>query len=168
MAGYGGRKKPSEGVVQQLYAKAFVLEDQSAVRFVFVTMDLIGVLRELRDSVAREVEEKYRLPPAHLLLNASHTHCGPEYRPREGREKEAQDYRAKLEKSLVKVVGKALENLEPADVSYARARCGFAMNRRKNYSLPSGDPLANRAPTFDGPVDHEVPVLWITDAEGET
>jgi neutral ceramidase len=84
MAGYGGRKKPSEGIVQQLYAKAIALEDQSAVRFVFVTMDLISVLRELRDSVAREVEEKFRLPPTHLLLNASHTHCGPEYRPRTG------------------------------------------------------------------------------------
>jgi hypothetical protein len=167
MAGYGGRKKPSGGVVQQLHAKALALEDPSAVRFVVVTMDLIGVLRELRDSVAREVEEKLKLPPAYLLLNGSHTHCGPEYRPRKGREKEAQDYRAMLEKSLVKVIGEALDDLEPANVSYARARCGFAMNRRKNYSLSSGDPLVNRAPTFDGPVDHEVPVLWITDAEGE-
>jgi hypothetical protein len=41
------------------------------------------------------------------------------------------------------------------------------MNRRKNFSLPSSDRLTNRAPTFDGPVDHEVPVLWITDAEGK-
>ena len=46
MAGYGGRKKPSDGVIQDLYAKALALEDQSGVRFVFVTMNLIGVLRE--------------------------------------------------------------------------------------------------------------------------
>jgi len=91
MAGYGGRKKPSDGVVQDLYAKALALEDQSGVRFVFVTMDLIGVLRGVRDSVARKVEEDFKLPPAYLLLNASHTHCGPEYRPRKGREKEAHD-----------------------------------------------------------------------------
>ena len=167
MAGYGGRKKPSAGVVQDLYAKALALEDQSGVRFVLVTMDLIGVLRGVRDSVAQRVEEKFELPPACLLLNASHTHCGPEYRPRQGREKEAHDYRAKLEKSLVKVVGESLEKLKAADVSYARGRCGFAMNRRKSFSLPADDPLAKRAPTFDGPVDHEVPVLWITDAEGE-
>jgi hypothetical protein len=167
MAGYGGRKKPSEGVVQDLYAKALALEDQSGVHFVIVTMDLIGVRRDVRDSVARKVEEEFKLPPAHLLLNASHTHCGPEYRPRKGREKEAHDYKAKLEKSLVKVVGESLEKLDAVNVSYARSRCGFAMNRRNNFSLPSDDPLANRAPTFDGPVDHEVPVLWITDAEDE-
>lgn len=168
MAGYAARKKPSDGVVQDLYAKALALEDPSGERFVIVTMDLIGVLRGVRDSVARKVEEGFKLPPAHLLLNASHTHCGPEYRPRNGREKEANDYRAKLEKSIVKVVGEALDNLDTANLSFARARCGFAMNRRKNYSLDAADPLAKRAPTFDGPVDHEVPVLWITDAKGDT
>ena len=55
MAGYGGRKKPSEGVVQDLYAKALALENQSGVRFVFVTMDLIGVLRGVRESAAISV-----------------------------------------------------------------------------------------------------------------
>jgi len=77
MAGYAARNKPSEGVAQDLFAKALALEDGQGGRLVIVTMDLIGIPRIMRDQVAKEVEAKHRLPPHALLLNASHTHCGP-------------------------------------------------------------------------------------------
>lgn len=161
MAGYAGRKKPSEGVAQPLFAKALALEDAAGSKFAIVTLDLIGVRRDVRDKVAKECQEKFGLPPERLLLNASHTHCGPEYRPRAGREAEAIAYQARIEQTMVTLVGKALENRQPARLAYAKGRCGFAMNRRRNYALSPEDPLANRAPTFDGPVDHEVPVLAV-------
>src|SRR5258708_7869251 len=40
MAGYAARKNPAEGKVQDLFAKALALEDETGGRFVFVTMDL--------------------------------------------------------------------------------------------------------------------------------
>jgi hypothetical protein len=61
----------------------------------------------------------------------------------------------------VTLVGDALKARQPARAAFARARAGFAMNRRVNYALPPDDPNAKRAPTFDGPVDHDVPVLAI-------
>jgi hypothetical protein len=97
-----------------------------------------------------------------LLLNASHTHCGPEYRPRPGREAEAKQYQAKLESTLVEVIGRALGDLRPARLCYAQARCGFAMNRR----LPTPAGYQNR-PNSAGPVDHDVPVLAVYDASGK-
>ncbi len=162
MAGYAARKKPSEGVTQDLFAKALALEDDQGNRAVIVTMDLIGVLTVLRENVEQAVEEKYELPPAALLLSASHTHCGPEYRQRDGREEEARAYQEFLEETLVALVGRAIEEMAPAKLAYSRARAGFAMNRR----LPTERGYRNR-PNPDGPVDHEVPVLIVNDAEGE-
>jgi neutral ceramidase len=166
MAGYGARKKPSEGTTQDLFAKALALEDEEGRRAVIVTMDLIGVLVSLRDAVEKQAHEQHQLPPEALLLAASHTHCGPEYRERKDREEEARNYHKFLEETLVRLIGESLASLAPAKLTYNHARAGFAMNRRRNYLLPDDDVNHNKAPNPDGPVDHDVPVLAVTDAEG--
>ncbi|MDH4475936.1 MAG: neutral/alkaline non-lysosomal ceramidase N-terminal domain-containing protein [Verrucomicrobiaceae bacterium] len=162
MAGYASRKKPAEGKVQELYAKALALEDVAGKRFVFVTLDLIGILPRLRMRMEEKVQNAYGLPPESILLNASHTHSGPEYRVEKGREKEAREYTAFLEERLMKVIGDALTDLKPAAVSWSHSRCGFAMNRR----LPSPTGYQN-SPNPEGPVDHEVPVLQVVSPEGQ-
>ena len=153
MAGYAGRKEPAEGTEQELFGKAIAIEDKEGHRVVFVTLDLIGVIAELRTEVAKQVQEKYELPPHALLMNASHTHCGPAY----GRE-DAQEYFAFLTTTLVDLVGQSIERLQPANLSYSLARCSVAMNRR----TPSEDGFRNH-PNPDGPVDHTVPVLSVRD-----
>jgi hypothetical protein len=150
-----------------LFAKALALEGDDGAPFVVVTTDLIGIRRNVRDTVAARCRSEFYLPPERLLLNASHTHCGPEYRPRTGREAEAEKYQRFLEQTLLRLVGEALANRRPAVIAYARARCGFAMNRRRNYALSAEDIHAKRAPTYDGPVDHDVPVLTVRDEGGE-
>jgi len=157
MAGYGGRKEPAEGTEQDLFAKALAIEDRDGARVVIVTMDLIGVIERLRTAVAEKVQEKYELAPQALVMNASHTHCGPAY----GRE-EAADYLSALTQKLVDLVGQSLERLEPASLSYGHARCGFAMNRR----TPTENGYRNH-PNPNGPVDHTVPVLRVDSPEGE-
>ncbi|MBM3862316.1 MAG: hypothetical protein FJ395_22055 [Verrucomicrobia bacterium] len=102
--------------------------------------------------------ERYKVPPQFLVMNASHTHCGPEYR---GSKPEAPKYHAFLEERLPRLVGEALSKLAPAKLLYAHARCGFAMNRRRNYSLAPTDPNSKIAPNPDGVVDHNVPVLMV-------
>ncbi len=157
MAGYAGRKEPAEGTQQDLFAKALALEDSQGNRAVFITLDLIGVLEELRAAVAAELAEKHKLPNEALLMNASHTHCGPAY----GRD-DARDYFASLKQAVIGVANQALERLEPATLSYCVARCGFAMNRR----TPTADGFRNH-PNPNGPVDHSVPVLRVGAADGE-
>ena len=157
MRGYAARKKPAEGTEQDLFAKALAIEDGNGQRVVLLTMDLIGVLGPLRKDVAGEVQSKYELPDHALLMNASHTHCGPAY----GRD-EAKPYFNKLSDTLVRLVGRALESLEPAKLTYGHARCGLAMNRR----TPTKDGYRNH-PNPDGPVDHSVPVLSVQDPEGQ-
>lgn len=166
MAGYAARDKPSEGTAQDLYVKALAIEDAAGARLVMVTCDLIGIPRQLRDDLEVRVMEDYSLPPDALLLNASHTHCGPELRASKAsiyglgadRVAQAREYLQILEEKIVSVIGQALDRLEPAQLDYCYARCGFAMNRR----LPVDGTFRN-SPNPDGPVDHSVPVLVVRD-----
>ena len=174
MAGYAARKKPAEGKVQDLFAKALALEDEQGNRLVFVTLDLIGVPQSVRHVVAERAEKEFKLPPANLVMNASHTHSGPSFRGSQPTEKDLEDpkikdaweYTQKLEEDIVRIIGKALAEMQPARITWNKARCGFAMNRRRDYTLPADHPNANKAPNPDGLVDHEVPALRIESPDG--
>jgi len=174
MAGYASRKKPAEGVVQDLFAKALALEDEQGGRVVFVTLDLIGVPQALRHAVAERVNARFQLPPANLVLNASHTHCGPSLRTApvvEGQPGAEQGvdslaYTRGLEEALVELIGRALSQRDPARLTWNKARCGFAMNRRRDYTLPADHPNAQKVPNPDGVVDHEVPALRVEAQDG--
>ncbi len=174
MAGYAARKKPAEGKVQDLFAKALALEDEQGGRLVFVTLDLIGVPQLMRHAVAQRAEREFGLPLAHLVLNASHTHSGPSLRTtpltdadkNNPKAKDAWDYTQKLQNDLVALIGKALAAMQPARLTWNKARCGFAMNRRRDYTLPPGHPNADKAPNPNGPVDHQVPALRIEAPDG--
>lgn len=171
MAGYGAREEPSEGTLQDLHAKAIALEDGSGTRFVAVGVEILAISRPLHEAVTEACEERYDLPPSHLLLNASHTHCGPVYRERktevfsldDEERAQARAYAERLEESLVDVVGRALEELSPASITYSHARCGIAMNRR----IPLEEGIGFQ-PYPDGPVDHDVPVLAVESPDGGT
>lgn len=168
LAGFGSRKTPAEGKATDLFAKALALQDAQGTRLVIVTMDLIGVPRPLREQLAERVEKSLRLPAASLLINASHTHCGPELRMTPSdleevspkRRKQTTAYCRQLGDSLFRLVERALDALQPATLHYSFARAGFAMNRRLKNPAAAGDPVLNH-PNPAGPVDHQVPVLQV-------
>jgi neutral ceramidase len=171
MAGYAARNKPSEGKVHDLHAKALALEDPAGTRFVIVAVDLIGFPRDFRDAVEKEVGTRYGLRPEALLLNASHTHSGPEIR--DWRATQAWDlppeqialgrkYADTLQSKLIDLVGRALQDLSPAQLSYVHGRAGAAMNRRSQTA--QGYTIFSNA---DGPVDHDVPVLVVNTPDGK-
>lgn len=171
MAGYASRKKPAEGADMDLFAKALVLEDAAGTRLAIITADLVSVPRTLRLATAAAVEKAHGIPPERLLINVSHTHCGPELRPWRTyatdapprRKREAEEYGARLAETFTRLVGEALEKRVEATADYVHSRCGFAMNRRR----PDGKGGFSNAPNPDGPVDHRVPVLHLRAAGAE-
>ena len=54
MAGYASRDRPADGKVTELYSKAMVFELANQTRAVIVTLDLVGIDRELRPVVDDE------------------------------------------------------------------------------------------------------------------
>jgi neutral ceramidase len=168
MAGYASRTAPAEGADTELFAKALVIEDAGGERLALVTLDLVSVPRSVRLAVADRVAKEHGIAPERLVLNASHTHCGPELRvwrtsktdDADRRTVEAATYCTELENTLVRLVGEAFAQRVPVEAAYSQARCGFAMNRR----TPTATGFKN-FPNPAGPVDHRVPVLRLRTAE---
>ena len=170
MAGYASRTKPSEGVIQELYAKALALEDHSGKRAVLVTSDLLGFPAAVSHNIAERVERQHHLERARLLLSSSHTHGGPVigktlglmYPMNSQQWADVEAYTSDLEDKIVKLVGAALKSLQPARLGFGHGEAGFAMNRRArtNEEIAIG---VNK----EGPVDHDVPVLRVDDKHGK-
>ncbi|GIX03608.1 MAG: hypothetical protein KatS3mg113_0614 [Planctomycetaceae bacterium] len=164
MAGYAARNKPSEGVAQELFARGVAFVDPQGNRLVSISLDLIGVPRWLRLELNDLLQQRYGLSPQQWIVNASHTHCGPELRlqyveegsPSAERQAQVERYQQLLKTTIVELVGQCLEHLQPVHVGFSFARCGFAMNRRHPGAQ---EPTLNPYP--DGPVDHQVPVLRV-------
>jgi hypothetical protein len=170
MAGYASRRKASEGVIQELYAKALALEDHSGKRVVLVTTDLLGFPAVVSHNVAERAEKQYHLTRAQLLLSSSHTHGGPVvdktlgimYPMNSQQWADVDAYTSELEDKIVKLVGASLKSLRPARLGFGHGEAGFAMNRRARTSeeMVIG---VNK----EGPVDHDVPVLRVDDKHGK-
>ncbi|MEX2304377.1 MAG: neutral/alkaline non-lysosomal ceramidase N-terminal domain-containing protein [Bryobacterales bacterium] len=170
MAGYGNRDKPSQGVAQELHAKALAIEDPSGSRVVIVTSDLIGFVNGVSEAIACQARERFELPRERLVLSSSHTHTGPtlgnslrvmyDFTPEQS--KAVEDYTQYLQEQVVEVIGKAIANLAPSRLTFHRGQAGFAMNRRQQ--TPDGVKLAMNP---KGPVDHDVPVLRVSSMDGK-
>src|SRR3954447_2739082 len=137
LAGYGMRTRPSTGVLQDIHAKALVLEDETGAKTVLVTSDLLGFIKEVSDPIAERVRKKYGIPRERLALTASHTHSGPvignmlrpAYPLTPGQDEIINRYTAHLEDMVVDVIGRAVGNMTPAQVSFGQGFAGFAVNR---------------------------------------
>lgn len=175
MAGYGGRDKPAEGKLTDLWCKALVLEDAAGQRAALVTFDLVGIDRGISQRVCQALHEKYGLQRANIVLCASHTHCGPAVGRNlaplhylivdPAQQKLIDEYTESLEQKLVAVVGEAIGQLAPRRVVWGSGRATYAVNRRNN---PEAKVVELRAAgQLKGPFDHDVPVLAVRDEAGQ-
>ena len=106
-------------------------------------------------------------------MSASHTHCGPALRnslydayPLTDEQRGLiEKYSQQLETKLVQVVSDALATLSPAQVTANEGETNFAVNRRNNSEGKVPKLLVEGA--LNGPIDHSVPVLAVTDGEGK-
>ena len=173
LSGYGARNHPANEKLDELWAKALILEDAQGNRGVLLTMDLVGIDRSLSLEVCRRLEEKFRLPRASIALCTSHTHSGPVIRGNlmamysldDEQTARVTTYASQLVEKLVAVVGDAIHSLAPSRLSYSTGIATFAVNRRNN---PEKDvPQLRGAQMLVGPVDHDVPVLAVHGADGK-
>ena len=74
--GYGGRTDVSLGVHDPLFARCLFLDD-GRTQLAIIVCDLIGVGRELVRRARELIAERPGVPPANVLIAATHTHAGP-------------------------------------------------------------------------------------------
>lgn len=162
LAGYAARKEPAKGMTHPLWAKALVFEDKNGNRAAIVTTDLIGLTREISDAVGKRVAKKTGMTRELILLNSSHTHCGPvvrgcaalAYDLTDAQQNDVNQYAKLLEDKLVNLIVQASQSMSDATLTYGEDQAKFARNRRGRYNP-------------DGPVDHTVPVLRVSDEAGK-
>jgi hypothetical protein len=175
MAGYY-HERAAEGVHDDLYAKALVLEKDGA-RAALVSLDLISTTRPLVDEARREVARTTGLKGEDVMISATHSHTGPVLSGRGVRESFvgggsdlARRYAADLPAKIARAVAQAEKGLQPARLSLGRGREEtLAFNRR--FHMKDGTVGWNPGKLNPnvlkpaGPIDPEVPVVYFESTE---
>ncbi|HET6423529.1 MAG TPA: neutral/alkaline non-lysosomal ceramidase N-terminal domain-containing protein, partial [Planctomycetaceae bacterium] len=172
MAGYGGRNKPAEGTFNELFIRVLALEDAHGHRAITLSSDTLGMSQPIYEAVVAACEKQHGLKRADIMLNASHTHCGPVlkqalsdiYPLNDQQRQQVDSYSDKLVETIVTTIGKALADLEPVTLAQGQGTTDFAVNRRTNREPDV--PMLRSENRLLGPVDHAVPVLTATRADG--
>ena len=76
MEGYGARQDVSQGVHDDLHARALVIDDGSSA-VALVSCDLLGVDRRLVAEARERASQATGIPQEQILIAATHTHAGP-------------------------------------------------------------------------------------------
>lgn len=172
MSGYASRDHEAEGTLTELWAKALALEDPAGARLVLLTVDLVGIDRHLSAEVCAAIQRQHGMSRAGLAIACSHTHTGPVvghnlgsmYFLNERQRAQVQAYTAALQGKLVAIAGRALAELQPCTLHYGAGSATLAVNRRNNPE--DKVPQLRADGQLRGPVDHDVPVLQVADADG--
>ena len=172
MAGYGGRTKPAEGALHDLFVRVLALEDDRGHRGIVLASDTLGIPRLMADDLAKRLKQEFGLDRSQVTLHASHTHCGPVLRgalydayPLDAAQITLIDeYSDWLTTEIVATIGRAIEDLQPAILSRGTGSSSFAVNRRTNREPDV--PMLREQNLLFGPVDHTVPVLAVHAPDG--
>lgn len=166
----------SQAIGQRLYARALAV-GAGAEAVVLVSFDGIGVPASLSEKVAGRLREQHGLKRSQVSICATHTHWAPHLTdllptiyggPLPTAQQERIDaYTRRLAKQLEVVALQALKNRSPSRLAWATGRVTFAANRRLE---PGGQLLRDTEKGLmvtwnpNGPVDHSLPVMTVTDA----
>lgn len=173
MSGYGGRDHVAEGKLTDLWAKVLVIEDPQGKQLAAITLDLVGIDRQTSLAVRNEVCRQHGWELSQVAIFTSHTHTGPVvgrnlgamYFLSDEQWRQVDDYTAQLKKTLVNTVAAAVADVAPCRLAWGAGETDFAVNRREN---PEAEvPQLREAGQLKGPTDHSVPVLRVTDRQGD-
>lgn len=164
LAGYANRLQPSEGVYLPLSTTAIAIDDGQHASII-VGAEILGFY-EHTQCVRQRIGEKTGLQPHQIILNGSHTHCGPVLREvdRERHGNIDDHYIEQLIEKVAICAHQAWQNREPSILKFGTSTCDFAINRR----LPDENGIFQMRPNPNGPIDHTVSVLTIETPTGQT
>ncbi|MBN2580348.1 MAG: neutral/alkaline non-lysosomal ceramidase N-terminal domain-containing protein [Pirellulales bacterium] len=151
--GYPHVPRDSTGVHDPLWSSALFLSD-GRTPLLLVANDVIYISRETARRVREGIHEQTGIPPAQMMITATHTHSGPMTVDQVSNEadpavpKTDPRYVAQLEEGIVRAAVEAYRGARPAALGLATADGACVGGNRH-------DPA--------GPSDPEVPLLAIRD-----
>src|ERR671910_1862757 len=153
-----------EGVDADLWATALVVDD-GVTMAAWVDLDLVIVSRQESDAIRDAVGAALGIPPASVRVSVTHNHAGPPPSAwnwtRQG-QAALDGYYALLPEYAAGAARMARASLRSARVATGAGESRVAVNRRE--IAPDGRPVTGV--NLEGPIDPQVFVLRIDDAEG--
>lgn len=166
MCGYLARNGVSNGVERPLTATTLVLTNGSE-KLCIVACDLIYIFNPEVDEIRQAIADRLGIGPEGVLINCSHTHCGPNVRDYswEGpAQKQLQrEYLANLKGLLAGCASVANNRLRPARLGTGFGTSHVGINRREVDE--NGDVILGENP--GGPLDPTVGVIRIDEMSGK-
>ena len=178
LMGYGSRKTESEGVASPLKVRAIAIgegtdDNPDTGPAVLITVDNCGVGAFMTDEVARRLGAKAGIRRERLVTCATHTHCAPALArgldfifgvsvPADQKAR-IERYTKELIDAMEQAALRALAARAPGRLCWGQGSVGFAANRRV---LKKGK-WVGFGVNPNGPTDHNLPVLRVTDPEGK-
>lgn len=155
LAGFAARKGMCQGIHDELFARALVVENDSTA-IALISLDVLAVGSDFVEKTRRAIAARVPLEPAAILISSTHTHAGPVTISTFVNPDESLDlhYMAQLGDAIVGAVETAWQTRFAARTGVGTGTIeGFGVNRRSK----------------DGkPVDPEIAIVKIDDAQGRT
>ncbi len=141
MGGFGQRTAENSGVRDPVAVKAVYL-GSAHDELLLITLDLIHVPTSLGQAIRHAITRRSQLSRDRICIAASHTHSGPDVRPRDDRHRR---YLADLSAVAVSVALEAVATARPAGMISGVGSAEFVRNRRTR-----GNPnvVDQRVPVF--------------------
>lgn len=168
MAGYATRTSPSEGILHDIYAKSIVLEDANGKKVILVTIDVLGIPKDVSDRIRNEIQRKFGIDKECVILNSSHTHSGPVLSeglkyvyPMDTKHRlVVKKYTSWFEHKIIEVIERSMHNMQASKIYTSNGIARFQVNRRENVEKR----LTNTTQLL-GSIDYSVPVIKIENSE---
>ncbi|MBL7075765.1 neutral/alkaline non-lysosomal ceramidase N-terminal domain-containing protein [candidate division KSB1 bacterium] len=158
LAGYLDREESSQGVHDDLYVKALVLDDGKQ-KVAIVTCDLLAICRSSVNVVRKAIEEVIGINGDNVMITATHTHSGPATISSLGLGEVNRAWLNVLHKKMIDVVYDATKNMQQVTIGAGKGKAEIGVNREGK--IPSGSLIL--VPNPRGPIDPEVGVVRIND-----
>lgn len=166
LAGFAARAQhTSTGVDHPLRAVATVIDD-GRTDLLVVALEWLGCYDQA-PRLRRVLAERTGIAEQRILLNASHTHCGPAIREADYAEHGwiDEDYLEAAIQKIANAAGIAARHRYPAVLRWGVGACSIAMNRRRPDPERPGRVFDAMLPNPDGLTDHEVGVITVESAD---
>lgn len=156
-----------EGTHDDLFVRALYLSHEGREALI-VGLDLLFLGRKEVDRCKGAIGRELDLLPKQILLNTSHTHCGPMVGTtwayaRWDREEANRSYRDELERAVVRAASRARRTAREAILRAGSGRSSLPRSRRR----PDGKGGVLWAPHPDGEVCRHLPVCLLEDRSGQ-
>ncbi|MHC4736951.1 MAG: neutral/alkaline non-lysosomal ceramidase N-terminal domain-containing protein [Planctomycetota bacterium] len=176
LSGYASRNKPSEGISDELYAKAMVLDDGQN-KIAIVSADLLWFPLEITAEIRGTVKKKAGIPESNVLVCATHTHFGPKIDkirkdwPDTPASKVDKSYVEKLTKRITESISTAAKNTKQVKLGVVKGDISEIVYNRRTKRPDGKVAMTFRLPPADpnlvfGPIDPEVAILRVEDTSG--